>query len=377
MTDKIIELHLQGFGRYKISQQTGVSEKRVRNVIAKYKQSNPVSAVEKVTFIGGDTIIDKVIKLSPNQRKTKEDIMSAVGFSPIEWECVSAEIASWNGMVKGEDSKPVVTDLYSVRVKVRPLKNGFDLDKALEKISRLEPVKIQHKPVNGKGLLEVFLADPHRGLKNVYGHLLMAIVERAMAVEKVVIVFGGDEIHVDNVKNTTVNGTQLEPIDLNAAWEESYTFHFNLIHQILSMGKECEVIYIPGNHDATIAWTIVKALEKVLPGARFDTTIEQYKAMRWNNIAIGWTHGDKGKRADFDRLFLKRYPMIFGDAKTVELHYGHIHQESAKDSYGNMIRSLPTATAQSQWTIDGGYESVQRFQLFEYDEDSLRAIYYV
>lgn len=380
MTDKIIELHLQGFGRYKISQQTGVSEKRVRNVIAKYKQTNTPTVTlpgEKVTFTGNDTIIDKVIKLSPNQRKTKEDIMLAVGFSPIEWECVSAEIASWNGMVKGEDSQPIVTDLYSVRVKVRPAKRGFDLDACLEKINRMEVKPIERMKPSGAGLLEVFLTDPHFGLDNNYAGLVGAVTERAGAVSEVIIIIGSDGLHVDNVKNTTVSGTQLEPIDLNEAWTDMYEFYFNLIHECLRLGKEVKVKYIPGNHDATTGWTVVKALERTLPDAEYDTSFEVYKAHRFGDVAIGWTHGDKGRKQDYDRLFLKRYPWIFGDAQCVEIHSGHIHQESAKDSYGNMIRSLPTATAQSQWTIDSGYESVQRFQLFEYDEDSLRAIYYV
>lgn len=374
--DRIIELHLQGLGRRRISKQTGISERRVRKAIADYKDGTDLKRnTRTVTYQGGTIDINDKVELSADELLSPEAIMRACNIDPTKFEIVTFQHSEWDGMAKVND-KMQTKRLYSIKLKVRPIKVQFDFDACLEKIISIEVKDIEYADNNG-GLLEVFLTDSHRGLDNNYDRLLGAITERSKAMQKVVIIYGSDEFHVDSVKNTTVNGTQLEPIDLNEAWEDSYGFYFSLIYKLIQMGKEVEVIYLPGNHDSTISFSVVKALEKSLPQAKYDVSMEQYKAMRWKGVGIGWTHGDKGRKQDYDRLFLKRFPWIFGDALYSEFHYGHIHQESAKDSYGNMIRSLPTGTAQSQWTIDSGYESVQRFMLFEYDEESLKAIYYV
>ena len=380
--DKVIELHLQGYGRARISQQLGISERRVRKILAQYRQE----ALEKhnvlsksgrtVTYQGGMLDIAERVELSDDDLLSPEAIMRACNIDPARFEVVTFQHSEWDGMAK-VDNKMKTKRLYSIKLKVKPIKQGLDLDACLEKIKRMEVKPIERMKPSGAGLLEVFLTDPHFGLDNNYAGLAGAVTERARAVGEVIIIIGSDGLHVDNVKNTTVSGTQLEPIDLNEAWTDMYEFYFSLIHECLRLGKEVKVKYIPGNHDATTGWTVVKALERTLPDAEYDTSFEVYKAHRFGDVAIGWTHGDKGRKQDYDRLFLKRYPWIFGDAQCVEIHSGHIHQESAKDSYGSMVRSLPTGTAQSQWTIDSGYESAQRFQLFEYDEESLKAIYYI
>ena len=375
--DEIIKLHLQGLGRRRISQQLGISERRVRKAIADYKDGTGLKRTTRtVTYQGGTIDINDKVELSADELLSPEAIMRACNIDPAKFEIVTFQHSEWDGMAKVNE-KMQTKRLYSIKLKVKPIKQGFDLGACLEKINRMEVKPIERMKPTGTGLLEVFLTDPHFGLDNNYTGLVGEVTERARAVREVIIIIGSDGLHVDNVKGTTVNGTQLEPIDLNEAWTDMYEVYFSLIHECLRLGKEVRVKYIPGNHDATTGWTVIKALERTLPDAEYDTSFEVYKAHRFGNVAIGWTHGDKGRKQDYDRLFLKRYPWIFGDAQCCEIHYGHIHQESAKDSYGSMLRSLPTATAQSQWTIDSGYESVQRFQLFEYSEDGLRAIYYV
>lgn len=371
---KQCKLEHPDWGRRRISQETGISEKRVRGILSELKPSD--EGIRSIRHLGDQSIIEAVIHLK--DVNDKEEILRACKLDPTKWDCVDAMVKAWQMGSKDAAGKPQVTDLYSVSVKARP-KQGFDLDACLEKIKRIDikPIDIAPREPSGHGMLEVFLTDMHFGISDYYG-LATRVMRYAESVEEVVFIIGSDGLHADNVKGTTVYGTQLEPIDLNRAWEDMYTLYYQMIRRSLEIGKKTVVKYLSGNHDATTGWTVVKALEKVLPGAEYDTDlINKYKAHRYGWVGIGWTHGDKGKRNDYDRLFLKRYPAVFRDARCVEIHYGHIHQESVKDSYGNMMRSLPTGTEKSGWTDENGYESAQRFQLFEYSEDELRAIYYV
>lgn len=362
------------WGRRRIAQELGISEKRVRMVLESMRTTRE-NGIRSIRHLNEQSIIDAVVHLK--DVNDRDEILRACKLDPAEWDCVDALIKAWQMGSKDSAGKPQVTDLYSVSVKAKPKKNGFDLDACLEKIKRMEPVEILPNRIPGRGLLEVFLSDAHFGLDNNYTGLLEEIVERCKAVEEVVIIIGSDGLHVDNVNNTTLKGTVLEEIDLNDAWEQMYELYFNLIYQCLRMGKRTLVKYLRGNHDATSGFLFAKTLEKVLPDAEYDLSLEQYKAHRFGNVGIGWTHGDKGKRNEYDKLFYRRFPWIFADASRCEIHYGHIHQETVKDSYATKIRSVPTATAQSGYTIDNGYESAQEFQLFEYSEDKLKTIHYI
>lgn len=226
--DRIIELHLQGLGRRRISKQTGISERRVRKAIADYKDGTDLKRnTRTVTYQGGTIDINDKVELSADELLSPEAIMRACNIDPTKFEIVTFQHSEWDGMAKVND-KMQTKRLYSIKLKVRPIKVQFDFDACLEKIISIEVKDIEYADNNG-GLLEVFLTDSHRGLDNNYDRLLGAITERSKAMQKVVIIYGSDEFHVDSVKNTTVNGTQLEPIDLNEAWEDSYGFYFSLI----------------------------------------------------------------------------------------------------------------------------------------------------
>ena len=320
----------------------------------------------------GSQISERVLILTAQQRTDKTLLMEAHGFDPIQWELIDAISNLWHG-----PSPSGKVPYYQSKIRVKPTKTAIDLDVLLDKISTIKPMPIISKPSDGSGLLEVFLTDQHFGLDNDYSKTLQTVIDHCSNANEVVIVIGSDAIHVDNVSNTTVKGTQLEEIDLNKAWEEMYRVYFNLIHSCVSNQKQTHVKYIPGNHDSTLAWTVLKSLEKALPDASYDTSQEHFKAFRYHDVALGWTHGDTGKKTDFDRLFHRRFPDVFGTALCKEVHYGHIHTETAIDRYGTIVRSLPTGTVASDWTVQGGYDSVRTFQLFKYSTDRLLAIHYV
>ena len=322
----------------------------------------------------GSQISDRVLRLTAQQRIDKRQLMEAHGYDPNQWDVINVKSNLWHGPSPGG---PI--PYYQSKITLKPKHLLLDIDHLINRIATIKPIAINTVPFSDErsGLLEVFLSDQHFGLDNDYSGTLRTVIDEMRTVDTVVMVIGSDGIHVDNVSNTTVKGTQLEPIDLNQAWSEMYHFYFQCNMAAVTLGIDLHVKYIPGNHDSTIAWTVLKALQQALPNANYDISQEHFKAFRYHDVALGWTHGDTGKKTDFDRLFHRRFPDVFGTALCKEVHYGHIHTETVIDRYGTIVRSLPTGTVASDWTVQSGYDSVRTFQLFKYSTDRLTAIHYV
>jgi hypothetical protein len=394
MTDKIIELHKQGYGRRRISAELGISERKIRKTLSEYKMGRIEQISKevkekidasfapdmrtKIRYAQGQPILERVLELT-DELHTTETIMEAFRVDPDKWECVTYNLNPYQMMHKDADNNAVVTNLYSATLRVKPIKGALDLDRQLAKIATLEPMQIEVTKTDGYGLAEIGVTDAHFGINTFadYADTLKNIIRVVDAAETVLLIMGSDNLHANNFQGTTVKGTVLETTDLNQAFEDAYKFFSTIIYQSIVRGKDIHVKYLRGNHDETTSFLLCKTLEKVFPQAHYDLEMSQYKGFRYGDVGIGLTHGDMGKRGDFDRIFRKELPDIFGTAKTIELHYGHVHQEGVKDVYGDKIRSLPTGTKRSGWTKDNGYFSVEVFQCFLYGKDRLMAIHYV
>lgn len=365
---RIIELHNQGWGRVRISKETGISERKIRGVIAEYKQSDRVVQ----SYRNGIHFIERTIELAEGELLGPDAIMDACKVDRDKFELITFNLSEWEGGKNGSIK-------YAVKVQLRPRRTGFDFDAVIEKIAVIEPRVIEPKSGPKSGLLEIPVTDAHFGINSFkdYNSVRERIVNLIDNRERIVLMMGSDNLHVNGFDNQTVKGTQLEEVDVERAWEQAFLFYADIIENGLKYAGAVDVIYLPGNHDRDLSWALAKALERMYPQAEFDINMEQYKAFRYGRVAIGWTHGDKGKPADFDRVFPAMFPDVFEGAVTREIHYGHVHHEKVLDTYGTMVRALPTGTIANKYTVDNGYISERRFQCFEYDGDNLRAIHYV
>ena len=378
MEEAVLKLKLEHpeWGRRKIANELGIGEKRVRTILSKHKGEIGEAGIKSVKYSNGETVIQAVIHL--NDLNDQNAIMRACNYDPNAWECISSEVKAYQSLIKDSESKPVVTDLYSVTVKVKPKKNDFDLEACLEKINRMEPVEILPHRVSGTGLLEVGITDAHFGANTFddYQETLAEVLGLIDDADEVLLILGSDNLHTNNFQNTTVKGTVLEEIDFEKAFDDAFKFFGAIIYRALSQSKRMHVKYLRGNHDETASFLLCKTLQAVYQAAEYDLSMEQYKVHRYHDVCIGLTHGDNGQAKNYDRLFRAQFPEM-GTAKVIELHAGHLHREMVSDVYGTMVRTLPTGTERTGWTKDKGYHSVRRFQCFLYGEDSLKAIYYV
>lgn len=321
---------------------------------------------------------DKLISMSMEQTKDVNYLLEAHGFDTNEWELVSARNNIWNVSNKDSGSKT----LYSSKITVKPKKNGFDIDKILEIMKQeVKPIFVQSPTQSDDKLLEVSLFDLHFGIADLeyYQDTYNSIVERIQSRKWNTILFtiGQDLIHNDGFTGKTTSGTPIDKVDMEKAITDSKTFYFNLINEALKNSVSVEVIFSNGNHDQTVGYLFVQILETKFPQVKFDTKMKQRKGFVWNDIFLGFTHGDKGGNR-ITKSFLAEYGREMATAKLVEIHSGHIHHEVAKDDFGIVTRSLSTGAKSDDYHYDNAFIGAnKRFQLFEYSKDSLDAIYYV
>lgn len=339
--------------------------------IIKYKETNEILS-------DGSQKSDKLISMSAEQSKDKNYLLAAHGFDANEWEVVNARSNIWNtnSIVQG------VQTLYSSKLTVKPKSNGFNMEKLLEVIKQeVKPIIIDSPTRSENKLLEIPLFDMHFGVANLdyYSNTYDKILNKIKAVkwDTILFVIGQDLFHNDGFTGKTTAGTMIEKVDIEKAWEDADSFYTSLIHYALENSKNVEVIFSNGNHDQALGFAFVKTLEAKFSQVKFDTRMKQRKEFTWNDLFLGFSHGDKGSNR-LGKNFLSEHGKAIASAKIVEIHSGHIHHEVTKDDFGIVIRSLSTKAKTDDWHEDNGFiGSMKRFQLFEYSSDSLDGIHYV
>ncbi|MEM5592761.1 hypothetical protein AAHH67_15330 [Niallia circulans] len=90
-----------------------------------YKETTEIMA-------NGSHKSDKLLRMTSEQSKDVDYLLSAHGFDTKSWELVNAKNNIWNVHSKQDG----VQTLYSSKITVKPRVNGFDYEKFLEKAKR-------------------------------------------------------------------------------------------------------------------------------------------------------------------------------------------------------------------------------------------------
>lgn len=321
---------------------------------------------------------DKLVRMSSEQSKDVNYLLSAHGFDSQTWELVNARNNIWN-VYSQQDG---IQCLYSSKITVKPKVTGFDVDKFLEKAkSKIQPEYIEHKITDGQGLLEIPLFDMHFGV-NTYDNYLTVRDKiltkiRSRKWDTILIILGQDLLHNNGFDGKTSSGTPIEKVDMDKAWADAFRFYSELIYVAQNSSNNVHCTYSIANHDDSMSWAFTKCLEVKFPDVEFDCSKKVRKAFVWNDVFIGYSHGHKGHNRLHEN-FLSDFGRLMACANVVEIHTGHLHTEAAKDKFGVLVRTLSTKGKTDDWHEDNGFVgSHKRFQLFEYYPSELVAIYYI
>lgn len=321
---------------------------------------------------------DKLLKMSAEQTKDVNYLLKAHGFSSTDWELVNAKNNIWNVYSKQDGAQT----LYSSKITVKPKVTGFDIEKFLETANdTIVPVHIKEETRDGFGLLEIPLFDLHFGVNTYESY--MSVRDKILSKihskkwDKIFFIIGQDLLHNNGFDGKTSGGTPIEKVNMDKAWNDAYKFYSELIDAAQNSSMSVEGSYSIANHDDSMSWAFVKCLEIKFPDVSFDTSMKVRKSLVWNDVFIGYAHGHKGS-SRLHENFLSDFGKQMAVAKVVEIHTGHIHQETAKDKFGVLVRTLSTKGATDDWHDSMGFVGAhKRFQLFEYSPDTLEAIYYI
>ncbi|MFQ3543640.1 hypothetical protein Q7A53_06110 [Halobacillus rhizosphaerae] len=337
-----------------------------------YKETNEILS-------NGSHKSDKLIRMNAEQLKDVDYLLKAHGFDKKDWQLVNARNNIWNVYSTADK----IQELYSSKITVKPRVDGFDLDKLLELVTtkRDQIIIEKNETIAQDKLLEISLFDMHFGISTLedYCNYLLEIVHRIRSRkwDTILIVVGQDLLHNDNFRGQTANGTNIEKTNMEVAFDEALQFYETIFKESLENADNVEAKYVKGNHDESLSYGLFRVLMKIFPQAKFDSSLKQRKAFTWKKVFIGLTHGDKGVNRITEN-FMSEFGKLIAEAEIREVHSGHLHTEITKDKFGIVQRTLATANKTDEWHEDNGFVGAnKRFQLFEYSQDSLDAIYYI
>ena len=324
----------------------------------------------------GSIYSDKLIRMSDEDKRSPERLLELHGFDKDLWEVVSCINNYWH-MARPKDLGHLL--MYQSKLTARPKKSTgitfIDIEKFFENFIAKKvsiSTRSNRSSYDEDGLcLEVDLADIHVGNRGV-NHIESKSIEdkfyttiddifetaKTKKLSLIYLVNLGDLFHFDTFKNNTTGGTQIDTNGMTYA----EIFDLGAKMMIYAIDKfstlaPLEFISIPGNHDKTFSYFLVKAIEfyyKDNADIYVDTGHQSRKYRLFGNSLIGFAHGDinKNKIASLPSIEAKEE---WGKAKFVEMHSGHIHSQTVIESNNVICRTLPTMTDMDLWSYDKGF----------------------
>ena len=364
------------------------------------ENAEEVSSNQKVTYKeNGEMIFEGIIELLTGQAITPEIVMEAHNLKPDEWKVISFTSNAWQSQVKGGNK--IV--LWQSKITVKPRTTNEitfeDVDRYFENKDLNAPIVPIKSDYNKKGeILEICIPDLHSGLlawrhetgddydlniaKERFFKAISDIVSRSenCSFSKILFVTLGDLLHTDNDAQTTTKGT-FQQVDGRLAKIFDYTLDMIIdAIKMLSNIAPVEVIYICGNHDRVLGYTLIKAAKKAFTEngrVEFDVSPNPQKFRLLGNTLIGWTHGDMPKKNMLGWL-QDRARKEFGESKYAEIHSGHFHSEQVQTGAGVTIRYMPNLASASYWEHQQGFPHTTKTVMCYrwHREKGLRSIWY-
>jgi len=331
--------------------------------------------------------------------RDSECLLNLHNYDPLKWELINSKNSFWDAQIKGGETKK----LYSSKITVKPKKTDWSveyIDKYFEN-KVFKSVNELTKPTNyddSGEILEIDLPDLHAGLyswrqetnEDYDIHILKEnflkcfndIIERCKGrkFEKIILATLGDLLHVDNDNQTTSKGT-FQQVDGRIAKVFDTTLDVIIdAVQLLGNFAPLEIVYVSGNHDRLLGYSLVKALEKAFrndSNITFNISPNPRKFKRFDNVLIGWLHGDCNKNNISEWLQVEARK-DYGDSLFAECHAGHYHSQQTLEKSGMIIRYLPTICASSAWEHQQAFnKSVKTVVSFVWNKKSgLREMWY-
>lgn len=203
---------------------------------------------------------------------------------------------------------------------------------------------------------------------------LASLLSRTPPDASAILMFAGDNCHVDSHANETPrSGHQL---DVDARFPVVLETLFRLGNRMLRMVADhhgaaktgCYVV--TGNHDASVSAALRLFLVGMNPDVAVSRNQSAYHALRFGTNFLGFAHGHLAKPAAMPGVFAADFSASWGATTTRRLYHGHIHSRQVTEARGCSVESLATLAPPDQYAADGGWRSERAMVAVEFDKEA-------
>lgn len=184
----------------------------------------------------------------------------------------------------------------------------------------------------------------------------------------------GDMFHADSDRALTPQSGHL--LDVDTRLPRAMKIGFDaMVHVITkALYKHDLVIYrgARGNHDPTLSWALSLALSAWFrnePRVVISLSPKDYWFMRFGNVLLGVTHGDKAKPTSLPGIMANDVAADWGQTKFRYVYRGHVHHDHLDELPGCKVESFQTLAAKDAWHTGRGYRSGRSMKLIVHHKD--------
>jgi len=319
---------------------------------------------------------------------TAQECLDRAGVDQAIWEIERVVVNGWDVTIKirkGDKDVPVRSQNQQIKVWLRRkvpkviedavgnlLKRLEKKSPVVSKIKRVKPCKPQHRYA-----FEICLLDPHFGLQCYKGASdadwsqekcasiimsslddLLEQVEKYMPIEKIMIPFGNDFTHADNVFNTTTKGVvQPEAVSYLPNVIQAETLAIAIVDRVKKVAP-VDVICVPGNHDRQTSFWLGRVLNAYYCNDKNVSVAagpEPYKFWRFGTNLVGLEHGHSIKQTvRLAALMANECKDVWAETEYRVWHLGDQHRQGSgriimMEEQGVSPEFVPGLTPPNEW----------------------------
>jgi hypothetical protein len=203
-----------------------------------------------------------------------------------------------------------------------------------------------------------------------------ASIAELYGVTKIVVPLGNDLVHSDGGWGMSGSGGMTSSGKITVDVDTRYRKVYRKVRQLCAEVVETmaavapvEVVVVPGNHGGQTEFTIGDSLECWFhghPNVAVDNGPSVRKYLHWEEVYLGWTHGDKERKGIFPMLMATENPQMWAGSVYREMQIGHFHHGKTavhvpyEDMNGVVVRQLPSLIPPDAYHAMKGYVMSRR-----------------
>lgn len=320
---------------------------------------------------------EMILQRNSKELFTEAELLELHGFDPKEFRIKNVTSNEWTTpQEEGQFYN------YQSKISVVPITDGEKTQADF-----LETLKAEVKPIAvkqtrfGKNNVIIALSDMHFGettMLDLQDKLVEITQTLQKGFNKVVIMNAGDFFHSDDMfSSRTIAGTVLETVDMVRAVNDAKTFMDVVFKSALENANEVEYQYVAGNH-SSFEYFFNEYLIVKYPEATIAQHNELSTAFMLDNVLIALTHGHKIKKNNLSQVISFEHRELWGRASEVHCFTGHYHQLESQSLNGVIVHQLGTPKKADTYERQNGWIASRKLiQMFEFDSDKMKTVYYI